>query len=104
MQKFSVILAVICLSTACTWVKVDEDGSKVAVTSIDRVAGCEKVQNVHVKVKSNLGPVDRNSEKVATELATLARNEASSFGGDTVVPTSTVDNGRQSFGVYKCKR
>jgi hypothetical protein len=41
---------------------------------------------------------------VATELATLARNEASNFGGDTVVPTSTVDNGRQSFGVYKCKR
>lgn len=104
MNKLVFILTIVGLSTtACTWVKVNEGGSKVAVTSIDHVSNCEKVRNVNVKVKSNLGPVDRSSEKVATELATLARNEAVNFGGDTIVPTSEVKQGRQSFAVYKCK-
>lgn len=103
MKKLSVLIAIISLSTACTWVKVNEDGSKVAVTHMNHVANCEKVRNVTVKVKASLGPVDRNAEKVATELATLARNEAVNFGGDTIVPTSAVENGSQSFAVYKCK-
>lgn len=103
MKQLSVLLVAISLCSACTWVKVNEDGSKVAVTHMSHVANCEKVRNVNVKVKSNLGPVDRNAEKVATELATLARNEAVNFGGDTVVPTTPVENGRQSFAVYRCK-
>jgi hypothetical protein len=102
-KKLSVLIAIISLSSACTWVKVNEDGSKVAVTHANHVTSCEKLRNVNVKVTSSLGPVDRNAEKVATELATLARNEAVNFGGDTIVPTSAVANGSQSFAVYKCK-
>lgn len=103
MKKLSVLIAIISLSSACTWVKVNEEGSKVAVTHINHVSNCEKLRNVTVKVTSNLGPVDRKAEKVATELATMARNEAVNFGGDTIVPTSPVEDGRQSFAVYKCK-
>jgi hypothetical protein len=67
------------------------------------VRSCEKLRNVNVKVKASVGPIDRNADKVATELANLARNEAASFGGDTVVPTSSVEDGSQTFAVYKCK-
>ena len=67
------------------------------------VRNCEKLRNVNVKVKASVGPIDRNADKVATELANLARNEAASFGGDTVVPTSEIENGSQTFAVYKCK-
>lgn len=106
MKKLSVLLfasVIISLASACTWVKVSDDGSKVAVTHMSNVANCEKVRNVSVKVKANLGPIDRNDNKVSTELATLARNEAVRFGGDTVVPTSPIADGSQDFAVYKCK-
>lgn len=103
MNKFIFILTIASLGSACTWVKVSEDGTGVAVANMANVRDCEKVRNVRVSVKSNLGPIDRNSDKVATELANLARNEAVNFDGDTVVPTSAIENGSQSFGVYKCK-
>ncbi len=103
MKKLTLLLAIASLSSACTWVKVSDEGTGVAVANMANVNGCEKLRNVHVKVKGNIGPMDRNSNKVATELANLARNEAISFGGDTVVPTSEISEGKQSFGVYKCQ-
>lgn len=105
MKKLSVLLsvAIISLGSACTWVKVSDEGSKVAVTHMANVGNCEKIRNVNVKVKANLGPIDRNDDKVTTELANLARNEAVRFGGDTVVPTSPVNSGSRDFAVYKCK-
>lgn len=103
MKKLSLLLAIVTLSSACTWVKVNDDGSGVAVANMANVRGCEKLRTVNVKVKASIGPVDRNADKVATELANLARNEAAGFGGDTIVPASAIENGSQSFGVYKCK-
>jgi uncharacterized membrane protein len=102
-KKLSLLIAIITLSSACTWVKVSEDGSKVAVTNMANVSNCEKLRNVTTKVKASVGPIDRNDQKVGTELATMARNEAVNFGGDTVVPTSGINNGSQSFAIYKCK-
>jgi hypothetical protein len=102
-KKLVFLFAVVSLSSACTWVKVSEDATRVAVTDLAHVTNCEKVRNVNVKVKASVGPVDRHSAKVATELATLARNEAVNFGGDTVAPTSEINAGSQSFGVYKCR-
>jgi hypothetical protein len=53
--------------------------------------------------KSDVAYIDRNREKVATELETLARNAAASMGGDTVVPETVVsEQGEQSFGIYRC--
>jgi hypothetical protein len=36
-------------------------------------------------------------------LVALARNEAALMGGDTVVAESPVKDGRQLFGVYRCR-
>lgn len=103
MKKILSLIAIAGISTACTWVKVNEDGSKVAVTNQTNVANCEQLRTVSVKVTSSLGPIERNSDKVATELATMARNEAMNFGGDTVAALTPVRNGSQDFGVYRCK-
>ena len=103
MKSLLFVVAIPTLSSACTWVKVSDDGTGVAVANMANVRNCEKLRNVNVKVKASVGPIDRNADKVATELANLARNEAASFGGDTVVPTSSVENGSQTFAVYKCK-
>src|SRR5688572_30527631 len=103
MKKISFLLAAISLTTACSWVKVSDQGSNVAVANAANVRSCEKVRTVNVRVKDNfVGSMKRDQNKVATELTNMARNEAVQFGGDTVVPVSLVQDGRQSFDVYKC--
>ncbi|MGV8836757.1 DUF4156 domain-containing protein [Cellvibrio sp.] len=104
MKKTTLLLAaIVSLTSACSWVKVSEQGASVAVANAANVRNCEKVRTVNVKVKDNfVGSMKRSPEKVATELTNLARNEATQFGGDTIVPASLVKDGRQSFDVYKC--
>lgn len=104
MKKPTLLLAaIVSLTSACSWVKVSEQGASVAVANAANVRNCEKVRTVSVKVKDNfVGSMKRSPEKVATELTNMARNEATQFGGDTIVPVSLVQNGRQSFDVFKC--
>jgi hypothetical protein len=105
MKKLSILLIAIAAATSsCTWVKVTEKGSSVAVANTANVRGCENLREVTVSVTSKVGFIKRDADKVATELANLARNEAVNFGGDTIVPSSTIENGRQSFNVYKCNK
>lgn len=105
MKKLSLlIIALAAVTSSCTWVKVSDKGSSIAVANAANVRGCENVREVTVSVTSKVGFVKRDNNKVATELANLARNEAVNFGGDTVVPSSAIDNGRQSFNVYKCNK
>ncbi len=103
MKNIGIGIALLCLTSACTWVKVNEDGNRVAVTNASQVGNCERLRTVSVKVTSNLGPVERNNDKVSTELRNMARNEAARYGGDTIVPTTDIDNGGQDFAVYRCK-
>ena len=104
MKKISLlIIAMVSLTSACTWVKVDEKGANIAVANAANVRNCEKVRTVNVNVKDNfVGSMKRDPNKVATELTNLARNQAAEYEGDTIVPVSAVKDGRQSFDVYKC--
>lgn len=97
------VLALTSLTAACTFVKVSEQGSGVAVANIANVRGCTKMSRVTVNVKDNyVGSMKRDPKKVATELTNLARNEAAMAGGNTIVPVSLVKDGRQDFDVYTC--
>lgn len=105
MKKLSlIVIAVAAITSSCTWVKVSEKGSSVAVANAVNVRGCENLSEVTVSVTSKVGFIKRNADKVATELANLARNEAVGLKGDTIVPSSTIENGKQSFNVYKCNK
>jgi hypothetical protein len=46
--------------------------------------------------------VERGGERLQDELIRLARNEAGDLGGNVIVPESVIEEGRQSFGVYRC--
>jgi len=94
----------IVLISACTWVKVTPEGEKVRVAKVEDVANCEREGEVKVSLKSRVGAFERKPGKVLTELETLARNEAVSLGGDTVVGESPVQDGTKKFGVYRCLR
>jgi len=89
---------------ACTWVKPTPEGEFVRVLTADGVAGCARKGQVTVSLKDRVAGYDRNAEKVARELATLARNEGALMGGDAVVAESAEKDGRQTFGVFNCSR
>ena len=91
------------LVVGCTWVTVTPEGAGVRVAGAAEVASCERKGKVTVSVENRVAAIERKPTKVATELATLARNEAASLGGDTVVAEGDVIEGRQVFGVYRCK-
>lgn len=72
------------------------------VQSARAVESCKNLGKVNTKVESKVVVFNRDAEKVAGELADLARNEAALMRGDTIVPISEIIEGRRSFGVYQC--
>ena len=99
------MLSVVILSlglSGCTWVKLTPSGEKARVLSAAEVTSCKRTGQTTVSLKSQIAGVDRNKEKVQTELNTLARNAAADLKGDTVVPVSEPKDGKQVFDVYRC--
>ncbi|MDX1554861.1 MAG: DUF4156 domain-containing protein [Xanthomonadales bacterium] len=97
------LVLAISLLSGCTWVKPTSDGEQVQVATANDVAGCESLGKVTVSLKHKVGRIERNQDKVKTELETLARNEGAAMGGDTVVAEGRPVEGRQTFGVYGCQ-
>lgn len=87
--------------TSCTWVKLTPEGENVAVLTAADVASCTRTGTTTVSVLDKT-IIDRNPEKVALELRTLARNRATDRG-DTIVPASEVEDGEQMFIIYRCR-
>jgi hypothetical protein len=97
------VLAVVSLLSGCTWVKLTGEGEKVVVLE-KAFAGCKKLGTTTSTGKADIASVDRNEKKVATELATLARNQAATMGGNAVVAQGPVsEGGQQTFAVYHCE-
>ena len=88
--------------SACTWVKLTPEGEKVRVLSAEEVKSCKKLGTTRTMLKDKIAGVGRNAEKVKKEMETLARNSAVDMGGDTVVPVSAIEDGKQVFEVYRC--
>ena len=99
----SVIAALlIAMLSACTWVKLTEEGETVTVVSAVN-SSCKRLGSTTSTTKADIASFDRKSKKVATELQTLARNSAAKMGGDTISAESEVsENGEQTFGIYRC--
>ncbi len=101
-MKKCAILGLAMLLSACSLVKLTAQGENVAVLSLDQVRNCNKIGDTSVSVVSKVG-ITRDQDRVARELAILARNSAASRGGDTVVATSVPVNGQQNFDIYRCR-
>jgi hypothetical protein len=88
--------------SGCTWVNLTKEGEQVAVASTADPT-CKKLGSTTSIGRSELASIDRNEEKVATELETLARNHAVEMGGNTIVPSGPVtEDGQRAYAVYKC--
>ncbi len=87
---------------SCAIVKLTPGGEKARVLSSGEVANCQKRGTTTVSVKPTVITIDRKKHVVENELQILARNSAVNMGGDTVTPISEVDNGKQTYAVYRC--
>lgn len=101
-MRLMLLLPILALS-ACTWVKPEPGAFDVDLRKPEEVAACKKLGNASTRTKASFG-LNRNADKVAIELLTLARNEAVKMGGNTVVPVGQVMGGAQTFAVYTCPR
>jgi hypothetical protein len=99
----SVLLATLLLA-ACNWLPLTPEGTTVRVVSKDAVTNCDRSGTTNVSVKDRFGPIKRGADIVAEELTTLARNDAPHMGGNTVVAETSIEEGRQTFGIYSCGR
>jgi hypothetical protein len=106
-MKRRIVLAGLCAglaTAACTWVKVSEGGDKVRVAAAGEVAGCKVKGLTHAQTTDRVVIFARRDLTIQHELESLARNEAALMGGDTIVASSPIERGRQSFDVYLCAK
>lgn len=102
MKKLVSGLLVAAMLSACTWVKLTPSGEKVRVLSATEVSSCKKLGKTRAMLKDTIAGIKRSEEKVRNELETLARNSAAEMNGDTIVPASEIEEGKQVFDVYRC--
>ncbi|MDQ2070635.1 DUF4156 domain-containing protein [Natronospira bacteriovora] len=102
-------LAIIVLLTgslalsACTWVRMEPGADDILLLPERRVQDCERLGTVEVSVLARVAGLDRHEEEIEKDLANLARNHAVERGGDTIAALSTIEDGKQRFGVYRCE-
>lgn len=103
-MRFTTFVAVLAstLITGCSWVKLVPGAGQVEVVTAAEATQCERIGSATAKSLNKLGFIERNKDKLQTELNTMARNEAEGIGGNTVVAESAITQGQQKFGIYRC--
>jgi hypothetical protein len=105
MVRLIAISAVSVLMLGCgasNWVQLTAPAREVSVAVPAQVSNCRRIGTSNVNALDKLAFVQRGSQKLQEELVTLARNEAADMGGNRVVAESTISEGRQTFGVFRC--
>lgn len=90
------------LMAGCTFVQPTAEGEKVRVLAAHEIEHCRNLGALTSTVTDRVGVILRSREAVADDVLQNAKNGAADMGGDTLVPTSIVENGKQTFSVYRC--
>ena len=101
-MKNKLIISVLAiLMSACATINLTDEGEKVRVLEPNEVSSCRELGKTNTSVTATI-VVDRPIEAITKELRIIGRNAAAGMGGDTIVPLTVIDQGKQSFVVYKC--
>lgn len=100
--KSLLLVAAVLGLMACSWVKLTPEGEKVRVLTAQEVASCKKLGKTTANVADKVAGMERKEHIVKENLEALARNAAAEMGGDTVVVASPIQDGKQTFDVYRC--
>ncbi len=101
MNKFTCIVSTAILLSACSGLKLTEGGEKVRVLEPADISSCKNMGRTNTSVTARV-VVERPADTIAEELEIVARNSAANMGGDTIVPLTVIEEGQQTFVVYKC--
>jgi Domain of unknown function (DUF4156) len=77
-------------------------GSELVVMS-NQTEQCTKLGETRVSVLSTIAGFDRDEDVMSEELITMARNAAFEQGGNTISQSTEVEDGTQSFGIFRCR-
>lgn len=88
--------------TGCAVVELKPQGEKVRILAQQEVGRCKRLGHITTNTVATFGFLARPKEGVVEDVQRLARNNAAGMGGDTVVATSPLIDGEQSFDVYRC--
>jgi hypothetical protein len=103
MRRLILPLATLMLA-ACSFIPVQPGADKVALLPDNFVGSCQHLGQTNAMVPTHFGFIEHGAESIEKSLAAIARNDAVGLGGDTIVKTSPVKEGRQSFKIYKCRK
>ena len=103
MLRVAFLLGLLSSISACDWVKPNESAAKVKVAEAGQVGACRRVATTKVSVLDNVAGMPRSYRTMFEELSTLARNQATELGCDTVASESDIVAGEMSFGVFSCQ-
>ena len=103
---FALVVASSVMLSGCSFVSLSEKGERVIVLNSTDIVHCKRLGSTIVSVKDSVAGVDRSIEKMDKELEILARNSATDVGGglgDSIVREERLGDGKQRFGVYRCR-
>ena len=90
------------VASGCAGLKLSEGGEKVRILDPAEVSSCRELGRTNTTTTWTVAGIPRPIETVSKELRIVARNSAASMGGDTIVPLTVIQEGAQTFLVYKC--
>jgi hypothetical protein len=91
-----------CGLIACSFVSLTPEAKNIAVTTpSNALKNCKFLGNTNVSLWSK-AETFQSQKTVESQLDTLARNQAATMGGNTVVASSAIDNGQRAYAVYNC--
>lgn len=96
------VLALAALAAGCVFVQPTAEGKKVRVLTAGEVERCRSLGTLTSNVADRVGLIARSREAVEDDVLLNAQNAAAQMGGDTIVPTTGMKDGKQTFEVYRC--
>ena len=88
----------------CALVNLTDAGAAVRLASAEAVVTCTNLGRLTASVVHEVGIIPRHPDAVQDNINVTARNSAAGMGADTVVPATGIQDGKQTFDVYRCAR
>ena len=88
----------------CALPALSPAGAGVRLASAEAVATCENLGRLTASVVHKVAGLPRHPDTVQEDINVTARNRAVEMGADTLVPAGKVEEGKQTFDVYRCLR
>jgi hypothetical protein len=90
--------------SGCVWVDLNPKGESVKVLTQSEASKCSRIGHVESTTAADVIGIPRDDESINNELTRLARNHAGEMGGNAVLAVGQVQNGTQTFNVFRCSK